>query len=113
MNKLVIEGLVATTPRMVITEEGTKVFTFRLANSPEGKDRINWLTATAYGAPAVKMQEKIQKGTVVQLWGDLAVRDWDNGERSGTSVEIEVYSFFVASNPKIAHSCNCEHCEDK
>jgi hypothetical protein len=37
------------------------------------------------------------------------VRDWDNGERSGTSVEIEFYDFEV-QKPK-DHSCNCSSCE--
>jgi len=111
MNKVGVDGLVATTPRMVTTEEGIEAFTFRLANSPKGKGHINWLTATAFGEVATQMFEKVQKASRVELWGDLTIRDWDNGERSGTSVEVEISSFLVTANGKTGHTCDCQHCE--
>ncbi len=95
MNNLAIEGLVATTPRAVVTETGLEVFTFRLAN--QTGDQTNWLTATAFGDIAVEAGKVIGKGDNVFLEGQLRVRDWDNGERSGTSVEMEIRNFHLIS----------------
>jgi single-strand DNA-binding protein len=106
-NRLEISGLIATTPRQVTTEQGTEVISFRIANSTG--DSTNWLTATAYGDLAKRAGEVVAKGKRVILTGELRVRDWDNGERSGTSVEIEFYDYEVVSRPQ--HTCNCSNCE--
>jgi single-strand DNA-binding protein len=34
----------------------------------------------------------VSKGDRVTVSGDLRIRDWDNGERTGTSVEVEATS---------------------
>jgi single-strand DNA-binding protein len=49
----------------------------------------NWYTVTAFRTLAVNAAGSIDKGDRVIVAGDLRVRDWDNGERAGTSVEIE------------------------
>jgi single-strand DNA-binding protein len=108
-NRLTISGLIATTPRQVVMESGTEVISFRLANN-DGK-ATNWLTATAFGDNARRAGEVVTKGSQIELTGELKVRDWDNGERSGTSVEIEFYDCEVIT--KLAHSCNCEHCGER
>lgn len=95
LNNLVISGVVVTTPRDVVTQDGLRVVTFRLAN-PYGEN-TNWLTASMFGSTAELASEQIKKGYRVTLNGKLIVRDWDNGERSGTSVEIEVKDFQVNS----------------
>jgi single-strand DNA-binding protein len=38
------------------------------------------------------MAGSISKGERIMVTGQLRVRDWDNGERAGTSVEIEAES---------------------
>ena len=49
----------------------------------------NWFTVTAFSQLAVNAATSISKGDRVIVTGELIVRDWDNGERAGTSVEIE------------------------
>jgi single-strand DNA-binding protein len=56
----------------------------------EWKDgETNWFTITAFKKLALTTAESISKGDRILITGTLKVRDWDNGERSGTSVEIE------------------------
>jgi single-strand DNA-binding protein len=91
-------GLVATTPRYLKTMDGTDICSFRLASSSKKFDRTkmewiesetNWFTITSFGNLAVNAVSSISKGDRIIVSGTLRVRDWDNGERSGTSVEIE------------------------
>jgi single-strand DNA-binding protein len=49
----------------------------------------NWFTVTAFRQLAINAAGSISKGERVLVTGKLRVRDWDNGERAGTSVEIE------------------------
>ena len=96
-----VAGLVATTPRHLVTQEGLPITSFRLAASKRRFDRTkktwvdgetNWFTITAFRQLAINSASSISKGERVVVSGRLKVRDWDNGERSGTSVEIEADS---------------------
>lgn len=49
----------------------------------------NWYTITAFKNLAINTAGSINKGDRVIVTGELRVRDWDNGERAGTSVEVE------------------------
>jgi single-strand DNA-binding protein len=49
----------------------------------------NWFTVTAFRQLAINSAGSISKGERVLVAGKLRVRDWDNGERAGTSVEVE------------------------
>jgi single-strand DNA-binding protein len=49
----------------------------------------NWFTVTAFRQLAINAAGSVSKGERVLVTGKLRVRDWDNGERAGTSVEIE------------------------
>jgi single-strand DNA-binding protein len=49
----------------------------------------NWFTVTAFRQLAINSAGSVAKGDRVIVTGKLRVRDWDNGERAGTSVEIE------------------------
>lgn len=88
-NIITVCGLVATTPRHIITAEGLAITSFRLASSVSS-EITNWYTITGFGQTATNMASSISKGERVVLTGNLRIRDWDNGERSGTSVEVEV-----------------------
>jgi single-strand DNA-binding protein len=56
----------------------------------EWKDgETNWFTITSFKQLAITSAESISKGDRIMLTGTLKVREWDNGERSGTSVEVE------------------------
>lgn len=93
-----VQGLVATTPRHLKREDGTDILSFRLASSERRYDynqkrwidgQTNWFTVTAYNQLAVNAQKSISKGDRIIAFGDLEIRDWDNGTRAGTSVDIE------------------------
>jgi single-strand DNA-binding protein len=93
-----VTGLVATTPRHLVTQDGLPITSFRLAASLRKFDKqlnrwveaeTNWFTITSFRQLAVNTAVSVSKGDRVVVMGRLRVRDWDNGERAGTSVEIE------------------------
>jgi single-strand DNA-binding protein len=93
-----VSGLVATTPRHLVTQDGLPITSFRLAASTKKFDKqanrwvdgeTNWFTVTSFRQLAVNTATSVSKGDRVIAIGRLRVRDWDNGERAGTSVEIE------------------------
>lgn len=95
---ITVAGLVATTPRHLVTAEGLPITSFRLATSSRRFDRAlgkwvdgetNWYTITAFKQLAINAAGSINKGDRIMVQGILRVRDWDNGERAGTSVELE------------------------
>jgi single-strand DNA-binding protein len=49
----------------------------------------NWFTITGFRQLAINLSTSVQKGDRVLVSGRLKIRDWDNGERAGTSVEVE------------------------
>ncbi len=96
-----VSGLVPTTPRHLVTQEGLPITSFRLASSKRRFDRTkkiwidgetNWFTVTAFRQLAINSATSVSKGDRIVVNGKLKVRDWDNGERSGTSVEVEADS---------------------
>ncbi len=96
-----VSGLVATTPRHLVTQEGLPITSFRLASSKRRFDRTkkiwvegdtNWFTITSFRQLAINSAASISKGDRIVVSGRLKIRDWDNGERSGTSVEIDAES---------------------
>lgn len=98
MAQISVAGLVATTPRHLITQDGLPITSFRLACSERKFDKqenkwvdgeTDWYTVTAFRQLAIHAAESVQKGDRIFVAGNLRVRDWDNGERGGTSVEIE------------------------
>lgn len=98
-DRITIAGLVATTPRHLVTQDGLPITSFRLAASQRRFDRFknvwvdaetNWYTITAFKQVAINVNQSISKGDRIVVTGTVRVRDWDNGSHSGTSVEIEV-----------------------
>jgi single-strand DNA-binding protein len=112
-------ALVATTPRHIVTVEGLPITSFRVAhtvskpshNGRAEQSHTNWFTITSFGELATEMAEKVSKGNRVNLSGLLYIRDWDTGERSGTSVEMEVTEYSIL-NPDtgVTHECTCDGC---
>lgn len=95
---ITVTGLVATTPRHIVTAEGLAIVSFRLASSQRRFDRstsswvdgdTNWYTVSAFRGLAENAAESISKGHRVIVTGRLRIRDWENTDRSGTTVEIE------------------------
>lgn len=95
---ITVSGLVATTPRHLVSADGLPITSFRLACSNRRFDRslmkwvdgeTNWFTITSFKQLAINTAGSVSKGDRIIVSGKLRVRDWDNGERAGTSVEIE------------------------
>ena len=100
--------LIATTPRVLVTQDGTIIGSFRVAeNTPNGI--ANWFTIVLKGEIAEMFQASgLGKGSRMDCMGMLHVRDWDNGERSGTSIEVELLQFNEAQRG--THGCSCPNC---
>ena len=89
MQEITAQGLVATVPRHIVTQDNIPLTSLRLAAQAEN-GLTNWYTVTAKGQLALNVAASINKGERIIVVGSLYVRDWDNGERAGTSVEIEL-----------------------
>jgi single-strand DNA-binding protein len=98
MEQIHVAGIVATTPRHLVTQDGLPITSFRLAASQRRYDKAqnkwidgetNWYTITSFRQLAVNASQSISKGDRISVAGRIRVRDWDNGDRAGTSVEVE------------------------
>jgi single-strand DNA-binding protein len=98
---ITLSGLVATAPRHIVTSEGLPVTSFRLASTNRRFDRAaerwidgdtNWYTITAFRQLAINASGSISKGDRIVLTGTLRIRDWENGERAGTNIDVEAES---------------------
>jgi single-strand DNA-binding protein len=95
---ITLTGLVATPPKHIVTSEGLQITSFRLASTARRFDRTeqkwvdaetNWYTVASFRALAANVANSLLKGQRVVVTGRLKVRDWDTGEKTGTSVEID------------------------
>jgi len=98
---LTLTGIVATTPRHLVTTEGLAITSFRLASAQRRYDRgqerwidgdTNWYTITTFRQLALNAATSIKKGERVIVSGKLRIRDWANGEKTGTTIEIDADS---------------------
>ncbi len=96
-DNLTVTGVVATTPRHVLTTEKLPITSFRLASTQRRYDRgeqkwvdgdTNWYTITTFRQLALNLVGSVEKGQRVVVTGRLQLRDWDNGEKKGLNVEI-------------------------
>lgn len=99
---LTLTGIVATTPRHLITGEGLPITNFRLACAQRRFDRrsqtwvdgdTNWYTVSTYRDAALNAFSSLQKGDRVIVRGKLRIRDWESGEKRGTNVDIDADAF--------------------
>lgn len=134
MNIYSITGLVATSPRHLVTQEGLPITSFRLACNERHYDEAkqdwvegetNWFTVTALRTLGINVAQSVGKGNRITVSGSIKIRDWDNGERSGTSVEIIAdsighdlnYGTSVFTRTQLAppttprHKCDCDKCD--
>ena len=91
-------GNAVTDVRSSITPNGVHVAHFRMAATSRRFDRAadrwvdgstTWLRITCWRWLADHVVESIHKGDPVVVHGRLRVREWTDGDRSGTSVEID------------------------
>ncbi len=93
-----LTGLVATTPKHVVTGSGLTVTSFRFASTQRRYDRAeqkwvdgetNWYTVATFRQLATNVNASLQKGQRVIVTGRLRVRDWATDDKRGTNVEID------------------------
>lgn len=125
---LTLTGLVATTPRHLVTTEGLAITSFRLASQQRRYDRAlqqwsdgetNWYTVTAFRELAINASRSLNKGDRVVTAGRVKVRDWTTEDKTGTSIEVEADSlghdllWGTTSYEKAAHKASSELSEDE
>ena len=95
INTLTITGLIATTPRHITTREGVDIVSFRLASQTDVQrtdglagTETNWYTVSLFNGLAVNAAASLNKGDRIIVTGALRIRDWENTDRSGTTVEL-------------------------
>jgi single-strand DNA-binding protein len=95
---ITLTGIVATVPRHLVTGEGLPITSFRLASTQRRYDRAkgewvdgdtNWYTITTFRHLAAHSAASIVKGERVVVTGRLRIREWQNGDRTGTTIDIE------------------------
>lgn len=95
---ITLTGIVATPPRSLTTAEGLAITSFRLASTQRRFDRAsdrwvdadtNWYTVTTYRQLATNAGVSLHKGERIVVTGRLRVRNWETGEKSGTSIEVD------------------------
>lgn len=98
---ITLTGIVATDPRHIITSEGLAITHFRLASPQRRFDKsqerwvdadTNWYTVTTFRQLAINASNSLKKGERVVATGRVRIREWDNGERKGTAVDLEADS---------------------
>jgi single-strand DNA-binding protein len=97
-DSITLTGLVATAPRHIVTSEGLPITSFRLASTQRRFDRskerwidgdTNWYTITAFRQLAINSAGSVGKGDRIIVTGRLRIREWENGERVGTNIDVE------------------------
>lgn len=100
-DNITITGVVATVPRHLVTQAGLAITSFRLASSQRRFDRsqskwvdgdTNWYTVSTFRQLAFNASASLNKGERIVVSGRLRIRDWQAGDKAGTTVEIEADS---------------------
>jgi single-strand DNA-binding protein len=93
-----VVGNLASEVSLRNTATGRPFASFRIASNPRRFNRTtnqwvdgdpNYLTVTCWGALAENVESSIKKGDPVVVSGKLKIRQWQDGEKSGTAVEVE------------------------
>lgn len=95
---ITIVGTIGTDPERKV-RGGVPITTFRVASKERRFDKAsgtwvdgetNWYTASAYRRLADHVFASLHRRERVILTGRLKVRNWDTGEKRGTSVDIDI-----------------------
>lgn len=98
---ITVTGVVGSDPRVHVTTQGLAITSFRLASTRRYFDRAkstwedgetNWYTVSGFRQLAHNAAASVHRGDRVVVHGRLRLRAWENGEKSGTAVEIEADS---------------------
>jgi single-strand DNA-binding protein len=84
-----------------VTRANVPFVTFRVASNVRRVDfktgeyvdaGTNFVNVTAFRALGVNLSNSLKKGEPVIVYGRMRINQWVNGERSGTTVEIDAYN---------------------
>ena len=90
-DKVTLTGLVATTPRHLVTSEGLNIVSFRYATTQRRYNKAtkqwtdgdtNWYTVSCFGTLASNASTSVRKGDRVIVSGKLRIRDWETDRKS-------------------------------
>jgi single-strand DNA-binding protein len=96
-----VSGNVVGDPVVRATRANVPFVTFRVASNVRRVDfktgeyidaGTNFVNVTAFRALGVNLSNSLKKGEPVIVYGRMRINQWVNGERSGTSVEIDAYN---------------------
>ncbi len=97
-NLITVVGTIATDPKLIKTQSGVDLCTFRVASGDRRFDKAeqkwvdgetNWFGITAFRTLAEHSLQSFRKGERVIIMGRLRIRRWESGEKSGQSVDVE------------------------
>jgi len=96
-----VSGNVVGDPVVRTTRASVPFVTFRVASTVRRVDGktgeyidggTNYVNVTAFRALGVNLASSLHKGDPVIVYGRMRINQWVNGDRSGTSVEIDAYN---------------------
>jgi len=96
-----ISGNVVGDPVARATKANVPFVTFRVASNVRRVDfktgeyidaGTNFVNVTAFRSLGVNLANSLKKGEPVLVYGRMRINQWVNGERSGTTVEIDAYN---------------------
>lgn len=96
-----VSGNVVGEPVVRATRANVPFVTFRVASNVRRVDfktgeyvdaGTNFVNVTAFRALGINLSNSLKKGEPVIVYGRMRINQWVNGERSGTTVEIDAYN---------------------
>jgi single-strand DNA-binding protein len=96
-----VSGNVVGDPVVRATRANVPFVTFRVASNVRRVDfktgdyidaGTNFVNVTAFRALGVNLSNSLKKGEPVIVYGRMRINQWANGEKSGTTVEIDAYN---------------------
>jgi single-strand DNA-binding protein len=96
-----ISGNVVGDPQVRMTRANVPFVTFRVASNVRRVDYktgeyidagTNFVNVTAFRSLGVNLANSLEKGHPVVVYGRMRINQWTNGDRTGTTVEIDAYN---------------------
>ena len=97
-DNITVTGVVANDPQFTHGASGVSITRFRLASTQRRFDKnsnswvdgdTNWYNVSAFRRLSDNLVTSVKKTDRVIVSGRLRVRAWENGEKSGTAVDID------------------------
>lgn len=104
LNKTILIGRLTRDPELRITQNGTSVCSFSIANNRtyvtggEKKDQVSFFNCVAWAKTGEAINEYCRRGQRIGIEGRLQQRSWDdqNGnKRSAVEVVVETFQFLT------------------